>query len=62
MSFYKKRKENITVMSLDMSSDESDIEAVPTMNQEEDQVGDAVGIAPAESDTYTSPTNANTIS
>ncbi|XP_078150470.1 glutamate receptor 2.7-like [Carex rostrata] len=60
-SFFIKRKKNINVMSLEMSTDESDIEALPTINQQEEQVGDVVVISPPESNPHTSPTNANMI-
>ncbi|XP_078150488.1 glutamate receptor 2.8-like [Carex rostrata] len=63
MSFCKNRQMKINIMSPETSTDEKiDIEALPTMNQEEDQVGDAVAISPAESDTNTSTMNANMIS
>ncbi|XP_078150479.1 glutamate receptor 2.8-like isoform X2 [Carex rostrata] len=63
MSLCKKWPKKINSIRVEPNTDEIiDIEALPTMSQEDDQVGDAVGIAPAESDTDTSPTNANTIS
>ncbi|XP_078150485.1 glutamate receptor 2.5-like [Carex rostrata] len=62
MSFCQKRQKNINVVSLETSNDEIiDTEALPSMNQEEDQISDAVGISPTESDPDTSPTNANMI-
>ncbi|XP_078150481.1 glutamate receptor 2.8-like [Carex rostrata] len=63
MSFCKNQLKKINIMSLKMSTDETiDNEALPSMNQKEDQVSDAVGISPDESNSDGSPTNANMIS